>query len=183
MSRRTALVVLLVVVVGAFFVVARSRDGDSPTTSAGVPSGAIEVEILRHVDGDTLHVSPLSNGNGLRAGRDTTVRLLGIDTPESVKPGTPVECFSQDASRRLAELLPVGSRGWAVRDTDLLDQYDRTLLYLWNQDGTFVNLALVRGGYGTAVLYEPNDLYIDDLRAAQARAERKNLGQWDACPA
>ena len=61
------------------------------------------------------------------------------------------------------------------------DPYDRALLYVWNDEGVFVNLELVRSGAARAVLYEPNDRYIDQMRRAEADARDAGRGLWGAC--
>ncbi|WP_185736328.1 thermonuclease family protein [Nocardioides sp. LS1] len=123
----------------------------------------------------------LAPGSTLSVGVDTTVRLLEIDTPESVDPNSPLQCFAKRASDRLAHLLPLGSHAWALPDRDLLDPYDRALLYLWTADGTFVNLAMVKEGQAKAVLYEPNDLHIQEMRRAERSARLSKRGLWGAC--
>jgi micrococcal nuclease len=156
-----------------------SLGADEPPS--GVPAAAVPVRVLRHTDGDTLHVVPAAASGALVAGADTTVRLLEIDTPESVDPNNPVECFSRRASSRLQELLPLGTRAWAVEDAEALDPFDRTLLYLWNADGQFVNEAMIEEGFAKAVLFEPNDLYIREMRAAERRARVADRGLWGVC--
>ena len=152
-----------------------SKSGES------IPPGAQEVTVSKHTDGDTLHVVALSSGAALAVGVDTTVRLLEIDTPESVDPNAPQQCYSARASKRLAELLPLGSRAWALPDRDVLDPYGRTLLYLWTDNGVFVNLTMVEEGQAKAVLYEPNDRYIGQMRAAEQHARQDGTGLWGAC--
>lgn len=157
--------------------------GDVPNASAapaGVPSGAQAVLVSKHTDGDTLHVVPKA-GSVVEPGVDIAVRLLEIDTPESVDPNSPVECYAKKASAQLARLLPIGSTAWVAPDRELLDRYARTLLYLWTDTGEFVNLSMVEGGYAEAVLFEPNDMYIRQLQAAERRARRAGLGMWTAC--
>ena len=78
-------------------------------------------------------------------------------------------------------MLPLGARVWFAADRDLLDPYDRTLLYLWTVNGRFVNLAMVRAGFARAVLYEPNDAYIDLMRRAETVAQQAERGLWEAC--
>jgi micrococcal nuclease len=158
----------------------KTRTTDNGARPAGVPADAQQVRVSLHTDGDTVRVVPTGAGV-LTRDVELKVRLLEIDAPESVAPGTPVECFALAASKRLARLLPIGSTAWAQPDRDRLDPYDRTLLYLWNDDGTFVNLAMVRDGYATAVLYPPNDLHIDELRAAEALAREAGRGLWGRC--
>ena len=84
------------------------------------------------------------------------VRLLGVDTPETVKPDTPVECFGPEASARTKELLPPGTAVRVQRDTEARDRYDRLLVYLWRgDDGLFVNQTIVAGGFARTLSIEP----------------------------
>lgn len=147
----------------------------------GVPNGAVEVQVLNHTDGDTLHVAPVVTAGSLVAGTVTVVRLLEIDTPESVDPSRPVQCFARQASRHLKTLLPLGSPAWATEDVEPLDPYGRTLLYLWNDDGSFVNLEMIEAGMARAVLFQPNDAYISEMRAAERQARAAGRGLWGAC--
>jgi micrococcal nuclease len=145
------------------------------------PSRATPATVVRLVDGDTLVVRADVDAPGLPAGAETRVRLLEVDTPESVDPGSPVECYAERASAELARLAPPGSRVWALPDQELFDVYGRTLLYLWNDRGQLVNLELVRSGAAEAVLHEPNDRYIDLVRRAESRARGAGRGLWGAC--
>lgn len=153
----------------------------APAASVGLPAAARRALVVRIVDGDTLVLRATEGAPGLPAGAETRVRLLEVDTPESVEPGTPVQCYARRASGVLARLAPPGSTVRVVPDRDLLDPYGRTLLYLWNEHGTFVNLALVRAGAARAALYEPNDRYIEVLREAERRARLAGTGLWGRC--
>lgn len=173
---------LLLVAVGAGLA-ARALDArgdDDPGAGLAVPEGAQRGEVLRIVDGDTLHLRVTSSGPVRRAA-DLTVRLLEIDTPETGASGGPRECFAEEATAALTRLVPVGSTVRLTRDRDPRDDFGRTLLYLWNEDGTFVNQELVERGYARAVLFEPNDRHIDDLRAAEGRARSDERGLWGVC--
>lgn len=155
------------------------------TTPRSIPNGAQPAVVTSITDGDTLHVRAVRAGRVLRTIDDFTVRLLEIDTPETVDPSQAPDCYGAAATRALARLAPVGSTVWVLPDQDLLDPYGRTLLYLWSVRGgraRFVNLEMVRGGWAKAVLYEPNDRYIDAMRAAEHRARALDRGLWEACP-
>ena len=81
-------------------------------------------------------------------GAEESVRLIGIDTPESVARDRPVECFGPEAKARTAELLPKGTAVLLERDVEARDKYDRLLAYVIRaDDGVLVNLALVEEGY------------------------------------
>ena len=129
---------------------------------------------MRVVDGDTLVVES--------AGEEDRIRLIGIDTPESVKPGTPVECFGKEASRHLAELLPEGSGVQLERDVEARDRYDRLLAYVYRaSDGLFVNREMVADGFAQPITYPPNVAHTEELLAAGRTARSDNLGLWGAC--
>ncbi|MFD5340669.1 thermonuclease family protein [Streptomyces hawaiiensis] len=130
--------------------------------------------VHRKIDGDTLEV----RGDGRVLPKDTVarVRLLEIDTPERGA------CFADDATARTATLLPPGSHIRAERDVELTDRYDRYLLYVWNEQGTFVNEALVRSGHAEAVLYPSNDKYWTRISDAEDAAKQAGAGLWTACP-
>jgi micrococcal nuclease len=153
--------------------------GGSGPPPEGIPAGSERAVVVRVVDGDTLLLR--GDDGGVVPDQETRVRLLEIDTPESVAPDRPVECFGPEASAGLAEVVPPGSRVRVLPDEELTDPYDRLLLYLWTDDGEFVNLAMVRSGLAEAVLYEPNDRYIERMRRAERQAQAEARGMWGAC--
>jgi micrococcal nuclease len=108
------------------------------------------------------------------------VRLIGIDTPETVDPSQPVQCFGEQASRFTQRWLT----GQAVRlefDVERHDRYGRTLAYVW-LGGHLFNRRLVAGGYAVVDTYPPNVRYVEGFTAAQAVAQRRDRGLWQACP-
>jgi micrococcal nuclease len=130
------------------------------------------------IDGDTIDVEI--------GGRTERVRLIGIDTPETKKPNTPIECYGPQASAFTASLLPVGTTVRIERDIVGRDDYGRLLGYVHLVDGdgtptTFVNLEIVEQGYATPLTIEPNSAFARDITAAARRAERHDLGLWAAC--
>ncbi|MDQ3462106.1 MAG: thermonuclease family protein [Actinomycetota bacterium] len=146
-------------------------DGERAGRSSEQPGAA---QVLRVVDGDTIVVDI--------GGLEESVRLLGVDTPESVDPRSPVECFGQEASRHTEALLPPGTDVHLVRDVEARDRYSRLLAYVYRaDDGTFVNLELVRDGFAAVLTYPPNVAHADDLTAAAAQARTEGLGLWSAC--
>ena len=149
--------------------------GRDTSTAAAIAGGNAIVDSV--VDGDTLTVR-------LDGGRRERVRLLGIDTPESVKPETPVECFAKEAAARLRALLPEDTPVRLVRDVEERDRFGRLLAYVYRlPDGLFVNADLVRGGYAQLLTYPPNVAHAEALRAAAADARRARRGLWGSCPA
>jgi micrococcal nuclease len=137
-------------------------------------AGRSEATVVRVVDGDTIIAR-------LGSGAEERVRYIGIDTPESVKPGTPVQCFAKAASHANAELV-AGRRVRLVGDVEPRDRYGRLLSYVYREpDGLFVNEALVRRGFARPATFPPNVRFADRFAtlAAQARAAAKGL--WSAC--
>jgi micrococcal nuclease len=168
MSRVRLLALLLVLAVVAYTATAGDGSGGSPgpeRTSAG--------QVVRVVDGDTIHVQV--------DGRREKVRYIGVDTPESVKPGTPVQCFGKRSSAFNAKLVD-GERVRLVRDAEERDRYGRLLAYVYRaRDGLFVNAALVRRGYAVPLTIPPNVAHADEFRRLAASARRKGRGLWSSC--
>ena len=128
-------------------------------------------EVARVIDGDTL---VLDGGE--------RVRLIGVDTPETVHPNKPVERFGKEASaftRRQAD-------GKKVRleydpGTGRKDRYGRTLAYIYMPDGTLLNLEIIRRGYGHAYTRFPFSR-MDEFRAAEREAREAGRGLWADAP-
>jgi micrococcal nuclease len=145
-----------------------------PATPSSPPAVPGLVATVRQViDGDTIDIAV--------GGQVDTVRLIGIDTPEKTGGLRAAECFGDEASAFAGQVMPEGSTVHLVRDTEARDQYDRLLAYVYRDDGTFVNLALVDRGYAAAYPFEPNTTFADDFRAAEERARRLGLGLWGRC--
>jgi micrococcal nuclease len=142
------------------------------TADPGEPTP--EAVVVDVIDGDTVILDT--------AGGTETVRLLGIDTPETVHPSKPVECFGPEASRALSAMLPVGTQVRLERDWESRDRYGRLLAYLHRvDDDLFVNLQLVVDGFADVLLIDPNLAYADELRAAVIDARSSGQGLWAAC--
>ena len=161
-----------------------SRAAAALTGPGPVEANAI---IVRAVDGDTVHVL-LSNASGPASGPASaadareTVRLIGIDTPETHRPGTPIQCFGPEASRFTAALLSPGTPIRLERDVEARDRYGRLLAYIFRaSDGVFVNLALARNGFAHAYTFPPNVAHTDEFVEAAGLARDEGLGLWSGC--
>ena len=142
--------------------------GHSATATDG------KATVVRVIDGDTIVVRI--------GGRDENVRILGIDTPETHKPDTPVECYGPEASQRMAALLPVGKTVRLVRDIEARDRYGRLLAYVYrDDDGLFVDLSMVTEGYAGTLAIPPNLAHRAELDAAASQAQLAGRGLWQAC--
>ena len=134
--------------------------------AARAETGRVE----RVVDGDTLVMD-----DGER------VRLIGVDTPETKRPGSPVECFGKAASA-FTERLVEGERVELELDVEERDRYGRLLAYVTRaRDDLDVNAELLRRGYATALTVPPNVRRADRYARLARRARREGRGLWDAC--
>jgi micrococcal nuclease len=144
----------------------------SQTTSSTLPEARATVQYI--VDGDTVDL--------VIDGREVRVRLIGVNTPESVARNQPVQCFGKEASKYTASLLPIGTEVRVERDVEPRDDYGRLLLYVYRvDDGLFVNLELVRNGYAHTLTIPPNVAYSEQFVDAARWAEQSNVGLWSAC--
>lgn len=143
--------------------------------ASGAPPEPGTATVVRVVDGDTIDV---------RLGRTAeTARLLGIDTPETVKPGAPVDCFGPEASARTKELLPPGTEVRLARDAEARDRFGRLLVYVVRvRDDLFVNRSLLADGFARPLPIAPNEAHRAQLAAAAAEAREAGRGLWGACP-
>jgi micrococcal nuclease len=172
LRRRRATLLLAAGLLVVLFVAGRWALQTIGDPEASRPPGTATV--VRVVDGDTLVVDV--------GGREEHVRLIGIDTPESVAPNRPKECFGDEASARLGELVPPGTDVRLVRDVEPRDMYDRMLAYVERLgDDLHVNLAQVAEGYAIAKDYPPNSAHRDQLGRAERSARAAGLGLWAAC--
>jgi micrococcal nuclease len=146
--------------------------GEMRTEREPAPPGTARV--VRSVDGDTVVVDI--------DGQEEPIRLIGIDTPESVAQDRPVECFGPEAKERTASLLPAGTLVRLERDVEARDRYDRLLAYvIRDEDDVFINRLLVEEGFAESISYPPNTTRQGELDQAEARARADRRGLWDAC--
>jgi micrococcal nuclease len=165
------LVVLLACTAATVTVTADPRPPVSRPPSVA-SNGMRLATVTRVVDGDTAHVR-------LR-GRDVTVRFIGVDTPETVAPGQPIECFGPEASHFTTRQL-TGQRVGLEFDVDRIDPFGRTLAYVWIPDGSLFNETLVRRGFATVATYPPDTRHVQLFEAAQRAAKATERGLWGAC--
>jgi micrococcal nuclease len=133
--------------------------------------GSARAYVTRAVDGDTIEARI--------DGRVEDVRYIGVDTPETVKPGTPVQCFGHRASdfdRHLVEHRRVR----LVFGAERRDVYGRLLAYVYIGH-RFVNAELVRRGLARTLAIPPNTLHSALFRRLELRAARTGRGLWGSC--
>jgi micrococcal nuclease len=163
--RRIGPLVLLIAALAIVLLHGRGGSGTVETFGQG--------EVVRVVDGDTIRV---------RLGdRTERVRYIGIDTPESVKPGTPVQCYAKRAAAANAALV-AGRRVRLVGDVEHRDRYGRLLAYVYREgDGAFVNALLVRDGYARTLTIPPNVEHAAEFARLASTARKAGRGLWRAC--
>jgi micrococcal nuclease len=134
------------------------------------------VKVEKVVDGDTIEV--LINGQKMR------VRLIGVDTPETVDPSRPKGCFGKEASDELKRLLD-GKNVILEKDVSETDKYQRLLRYVYlplnETERLFVNDYLIREGYGTTLSYPPDVKFSEQFVQAQRVAKESKKGLWGMC--
>jgi micrococcal nuclease len=146
--------------------------GDDPALA---PNGAASARLERVIDGDTIVARV--------GGREERVRYIGVDTPETVKPDTPVQCFGPQAHALNARLLGAAGAPLTLRfDRELRDRYGRLLAYVYRAaDGLFVNGRLVDAGAARTLTIAPNTAHAAHLSALQHTARAAGRGLWTAC--
>jgi micrococcal nuclease len=151
-----------------------------PTSAAADPQrptqGLSSARVTRVIDGDTAEV--------LVGTQARTVRLIGIDAPEVAGPESPVECFGREALARARALLEGQTVSLESDPTqDELDQYRRTLSYVWLADGRLFNLEMIREGYANEYTFRVPYRYQETFKRAQLEAREHNRGLWapDTC--
>ena len=146
-----------------------------PATTVSAPARmSANAVIYFVVDGDTVDV--------IIGGRKERIRLIGIDTPETKKRNSPIECFGPEASAFTELLLPVGTPVYIERDIVNRDDYGRILGYVYRADDSiFVNYELMRHGFAQPLSIAPNDAFAELFADAARNAEAYNVGIWAAC--
>jgi micrococcal nuclease len=152
------------------------RSGSVPaqtqsTTATALATNATMVSV---VDGDTIDV----NINGHRE----RVRLIGIDTPETKKPNTPVQCYGPEATTFTKSLLPSDTALHLERDVVARDDFGRLLAYVYVAGGgEFVNMTIISKGFARPLTIPPNSTHANEFVEAARRAEADNIGLWARC--
>jgi micrococcal nuclease len=133
-----------------------------------------QVTVVRVIDGDTLEVE-------LRPGDREEVRLIGIDTPETVRPDTPVECGGPAGSRRLDVYAHQRVLLQADPSQDGRDRYGRLLRYVTGEAGEDIGRAQLAAGAATVYVYERPFARLDSYEHAQNEARDAGRGAWSTC--
>jgi micrococcal nuclease len=178
----TAVLLFIFIIASAFVLVSGSKkafengwlDFDSPNSSE---SSEKDVYTVIHVaDGDTIEVE--------NQFETLKIRYIGVDTPETVKPNSPVECFGKKASE-FNKTLTLNKKVRLESDAGDTDQYGRKLRYVYLLEGEYkdqmVNEILLENGYATLLTVQPNVKYVDRFKKLEAEARIGNKGLWKEC--
>ena len=128
-------------------------------------------KIVRVIDGDTVIVRI--------DGKNETLRLIGINTPETVDPRRPVECFGIEASNKAKEILT--GKSFRLEADDIVgqrDEYGRLLRYLFLEDGTNFNKMMINEGYAYEYTFDLPYKYQDEFKQAEKEAREAKVGLW-----
>ena len=158
-SIRIFLSILLLIITAVFAVHSTSK------------SGTVSAFVQKAVDGDTLKI--------LMDGQRETVRLIGIDTPESVHPD---KSRNTEWGKRASEFTKGRLEGKKIQlefGVQERDKYGRLLAYVYTDEG-FFNEVLVREGWAKVSTYPPNVKYVERFKAAQKEAQKKRVGIWSS---
>lgn len=129
---------------------------------------------------ETATVSAVVDGDTIKLVDGRTLRYIGIDTPETVDPRRPIQCFGKEASD-YNKVLVTGKTVYLEKDVSDTDRYGRLLRYVYLQSGEMVNEMLVRDGYAQSSAYPPDIKYQDKFDTLEAEARNKSIGLWGSC--
>lgn len=162
------LYILIVLVVSA--IVSGFIDVDSTEKTVDTPAQPGFYRVVGVGDGDTITVN--------MDGRDEKIRFIGVDTPETIKPNSPVECYGKEASDYLKNLL---TNKTVKLEADPInqnrDRYQRLLRYVYTQNNQLVNKQIIAQGYGFAYLSFPFTKS-EEFRLTQIKARQNGVGVW-----
>lgn len=182
---------LLIIILGIFFLWSGLKPAEKlPTTPMPTSVSSREFEATGSALGEStsdqslILVTKVIDGDTIAIQGGEKVRLIGIDTPETVDPRRPVGCFGKEASNETKRLL-TGKKVYLEKDVSETDKYKRLLRYIYLPlDGSqmlFVNDYLVREGFATALTYPPDVKYSEQFLEAQRQAREAKKGLWGRC--
>ena len=152
---------------------ARAAVDPGAVQSPAIPEDAFPARVVRVVDGDTLLAALPGTAAAVR------VRIIGVDTPETVRPDTPVRCYGPQASTFTKHLLPPGALIRAAHEPGGdTDKFGRQLWDVWLPDGRFLESVLAAAGTARAYPYPPQVEYADLIAQLASAARASGRGLW-----
>ena len=179
MQKLCVLSILLIVLGLGILWIGLNQQPEQATLSPREASSAIF-----GIEGERVSVTEVVDGDTIKVGGKATIRLLGIDTPETKDPRKSVQCFGKEASNETKRLVD-GKLVILEKDISSEDKYKRLLRYVYlpldNGNLLFVNDYLIREGFARALTYPPDVKYAQDFLEAQREAKEKKRGLWGRC--
>jgi endonuclease YncB( thermonuclease family) len=175
MSKRRlrSLITLITTIVVIIVAIGQQQGWFGPAKETVVTHQPGLYTVTRFIDGDTIAVD--------MNGKTETVRMIGIDTPETHKPNAAVQCYGPAASAYIKNLVGTNNvRLQADEKSTNRDRYERLLRYVYLPDGKLVALELIKNGYGFAYTQFPFTKS-DEFVAAQDQARTQVKGLWTNC--
>lgn len=174
-------IVVFLLLLGSFILGRASRSPVPIPTATLLPTSSplsTEAPVLSVVS-ESFKVTRVVDGDTIEIEGGEKVRYLGIDTPETVDPRKPVQCFGIEASKKNKELVE-GKTVRLEKDITDRDKYSRLLRYVWVDD-LFINLELVKQGFASSYTRPPDVKYQTEFLAAEKEAREAKRGLWEAC--
>ena len=180
---------LLVVIIGLGFLwFGLKPETSEPPTPSFTPIAEDTLvatdSATQDLEGERVRVTKVVDGDTIVVNDKLTVRLIGIDTPETVDPRRAVQCFGKEASNKLKSLLSE-KEVILQKDVSETDKYRRLLRYIFLPlpDGRtlFVNDYVVREGFAKVLTYPPDVKYNEQFRQAEREARETGRGLWEKC--
>lgn len=166
-------IILIVIIVGVFIFQFINHTGPFSQGNSSNENDSLEgkekVQVERVVDGDTFVAN--------RDGEQIKVRLIGVDTPETVKPNTPVQPYGKEASNYSKKTLN-HKTVYLEYDKEKEDRYGRTLAYVWLDKNQMFNEILVKKGLAREKYFSPNGKYREVFINAQKQAKKDKVNLW-----
>jgi micrococcal nuclease len=166
--------VIKLIIIAAFALALYSCSTELKSENAKTARAA-SYEVVRVVDGDTIKVR--------RGGEEKSVRLIGIDTPETRKPGVKVECGGKAATANITKLVPAGTKARLTFDStqDSEDRYGRLLAYVSVQ-GRSLQLEQIYAGLAEVYVYDNKPFKrVEKFQRAEEVAKQAGRGVWGEC--
>ncbi len=174
---KSFIIALIVLFTGGATYVSNTPKTPYKKVSKNIPSIEVnkQYEVTKVVDGDTFDIK-LEN-------QTVKVRMLGVDTPETVDPRKTVQCFGKEASNKTKELLLKHTVSLQTDPTQgITDKYDRLLAYVYRDDGLFINEYLLKNGFAHEYTYNIPYTKQTEFKALEKEARESRAGLWgDIC--
>lgn len=181
MSKRALLITSIVFIfgIGAGVFLSRLNYSSTPSKQVEITQEATSTGIIAGVEREKATVKRVIDGDTIELTDGRKVRYIGIDTPETVDPRKPVQCFGREAAAKNRELLE-NKEIELEKDISETDRYGRILRYVYSGD-SMVNEELVKGGFATSSTFPPDVKYQERFIDAEKLARQENQGLWGSC--